>query len=430
MRAPLAALVLLLGVGGLLAAWHVSATRALEAEKRLQAQMATRVTLENRRTASDRLARRLEALRVSESQRPYFHYQNLYHDPKGASQGLSVVPSPLANGPGNPLVTAHFQNDANGDVTLPTLNEDLVELNAPDASDQYAVRDMLAASEQTIRAAIAPVLAGLEREAREKRAAAARIAQLESRVQLESKVEESRVQFVDPMAFAQNANSNVIYQQVKENTTQPIAKPAAPVEIRTTDFAWHTLDVGGKPALVALRAVHTPDGSLVQGLLTPIAEERTSWRDRETRGGWLIDRRHRLARAASASRGSVDERGRERFTRTFTAVAFVLLLVVAGVIWTLTRRASRHRSRAFRRDRRTRAAHAARVAARLQRSDRGEADAEKRERYAREIAGQTERLGRVVANVLEVTRLERGTFALAPRPGEIGAPRWRSASLD
>ena len=43
-------------------------------------------------------AQRLEELRRAESQRPYFHYQNLYHDPKGASEGLSVVPSPLASG--------------------------------------------------------------------------------------------------------------------------------------------------------------------------------------------------------------------------------------------------------------------------------------------------------------------------------------------
>jgi len=413
MRVPLAALVLLLGVGGLLAAWYVAATRALEAERRLQSQMATRATLENERRVADRLARRLEELRASESQRPYFHYQNLYHDPKGASQGLSVVPSPLAGGPGNPLVTAHFQIDANGSVTLPTINEDLRELNAPEASDQFPIRDTLAASEQAIRAAIAPVIALLEREAREKRATAARIAQLESKVQV-----------VDAMAFAQNANSNFIYQQVKENPTQQsIATPPAPVEIRTTDLAWHTVDVGGKPALVALRAVHTPGGSLVQGLLTPIAEGssvdgaivRRNQTGTPIEGtGWRVQ----LPRPAAAS---VDAE-RERFTRTFAAVAFVLLLVVAGVIWTLTRveRLATDRARFA-----ATAAHELRTPLASLRvySDliAEEADASKRERYAREIAGQTERLGRVVANVLEVTRLERGTFALSPRPGAIGA---------
>ena len=55
MRVPLAALVLLLGVGGLLAAWYVSSRRALDAEVRLQSQMATR------RDARERARRRRPA---------------------------------------------------------------------------------------------------------------------------------------------------------------------------------------------------------------------------------------------------------------------------------------------------------------------------------------------------------------------------------
>ncbi|HEX6100641.1 MAG TPA: HAMP domain-containing sensor histidine kinase [Thermoanaerobaculia bacterium] len=427
MRVPLAALVLLLGVGGLLAAWYVSATRALEAEVRLRSQMATRTTLENERTVADRLARRLEELRAGESQRPYFHYQNLYHDPKGASEGLSVVPSPLASGPGHPLVSAHFQIDGDGRVTLPTLNDELRELNAPNAKEQFSIRGTLAASAQAIGTAIAPVVQELEKEAREKRETAARIAQLESRVQA-SKGKESKLQVVDPMAFAQNAQSNVVYQQLRASppqqpvVTPPIVRPPAPVEIRTTDLSWHTLDVGGRPSLVALRAVHTPDGSFVQGFLTPVTDGASVDGALVTRAaegtsiggtGWRARLPHPAAPSASAER--------ERFLRTFTAVAFVLLLVVAGVIWTLTRveRLATDRARFA-----ATAAHELRTPLASLRvySDliAEEPDAERREKYAREIAGQTERLGRVVANVLEVTRLERGTFALAPRPGEIG----------
>jgi signal transduction histidine kinase len=418
MRVPLAALVLLLGIGGLLAAWYVSATRAVEAEVRLQSQMLTRTTLENERTVADRLARRLEELRASESQRPYFHYQNLYHDPKGASEGLSVVPSPLASGPGNPLVTAHFQIDARGGVSLPTINEELRELNAPNAPEQFPIRDTLAASAKTIRTAVAPAIATLEREAGERRATAARIAQLESRVQSASKL-----QVVDASAFAQNVQSNTVYRQLRGNSFQPIVTPPAPVEIRTTDLVWHTLDVGGRPSLVALRAVHTPDGSFVQGVLTPVADGASVEGATVTRAadgtsiggtGW----RAQLPRPAGPSATAE----RERFLRTFTAVAFVLLLVVTGVIWTLTRveRLATDRARFA-----ATAAHELRTPLASLRiySDliAEEPDAARREKYAREIAGQTERLGRVVANVLEVTRLERGTFALAPRPGEIGA---------
>ena len=53
---------------------------------------------------SARLSARLEELRERESQRPYYHYQNLYHDPRGATIGSSVIPSPLAGGPDDALV--------------------------------------------------------------------------------------------------------------------------------------------------------------------------------------------------------------------------------------------------------------------------------------------------------------------------------------
>ena len=454
MRVPLAALVLLLGVGGLLAAWYVSSQRAIDAEVRLQSQMATRAAFENERTVAERLARRLEELRASESQRPYFQYQNLYHDPKGASQGLSVVPSPLANGLGNPLVTAHFQIDFNERVSMPTLNEDLSELNTFDISDQFEIRDRIAASTMTIRSAIAPVVATVQREAREEQEMAARIANLESR--LESKLASTKVastkvasklEVVPPDVFAQNVNSNMIYQQLRASppaeqqrelqqmepqqigqqpqiAQQPrIARPARPVEIRTTDLAWHTLDVGGKPTLVALRAVHTPDGTLVQGLLTPIIDGGTiegAFVRRASEQGSLIEGIGWRAQLPPAPAPSTDA-ARERFMRTFAAVAGVLLLVVMGVIWTLTRveRLATDRARFA-----ATAAHELRTPLASLRvySDliAEEEDSQKRERYAREIAGQTERLGRVVANVLEVTRLERGTFALTPKPGEIG----------
>lgn len=458
MRVPLAALVLLLGVGGLLAAWYVSSRRALDAEVRLQSQMATRVTLESERAAADRLARRLEELRASESQRPYFHYQNLYHDPKGASQGLSVAPSPLASGPGHPLVAAHFQIDANGRVSLPTLNEELRELNAPNAAEQRAIRDTLTASVKTIRDSVAPLVSVLDREAQVERAMNARIAELETSL-AEAREREARlraaraadaravearlnaarddaqrnvssrqssVQLLDPEVFSQNLNSNVVYQQVKQKvmTPAPVApRSARPVEIRTTPLEWRTLTIAGKPRLVALRAVHTPDGPLVQGMLTPVADgavvegavvRRAALQGTSIEGtGWRAE----LARPVLVSQ----EAERERFMRTFTAVAGVLLLVVVGVVWTLSRveRLATDRARFA-----ATAAHELRTPLASLRvySDliAEEEDPEKRERYAREIAGQTERLGRVVANVLEVTRLERGTFALAPRPGEIG----------
>jgi signal transduction histidine kinase len=445
-RVPLAAVVLLLGVGGLLAAWYVSARRALDAELRLQAQLETRTTAENERSAAERLRRRLEELRMAESQRPYFHYQNLYHDPKGASQGLSVVPSPLAAGPAHPLVTAHFQVDGKGAVSLPTLNEELLELNASNAAGQRAIRDRLEAHAGSIRNAVSGVIAVLDREAAEERAMNARIAELENRVAesqarearaLAARLDEARrvaertqsnrqgsVQRLDPAAFAQNVAPNEIYTQVKQNTPAPPVRrrEAEPVDIRTTPFEWHTVSIGGRKVLVALRAVQTPDGTLVQGLLTPVVDGsvlegvilRAAGGGTAIAGtGWQAH----VPRRQSAAH----ETERERFTRLFSAVAAVLLLVVMGVVWTLWRieRLATDRARFA-----ATAAHELRTPLASLRLFSEliaeESDPAKRERYAREIAGQTERLGRVVANVLEVTRLERGTFALETKPGEIG----------
>ncbi|HEX5061899.1 MAG TPA: hypothetical protein VFV99_21170, partial [Kofleriaceae bacterium] len=73
---------------------------------------------------ADELARELhgelEALITREVRRPYFHYQNLMHDPK-ASVGVSVSPSPLARNPEDKLVLGYCQIDAKGKATTPTI---------------------------------------------------------------------------------------------------------------------------------------------------------------------------------------------------------------------------------------------------------------------------------------------------------------------
>ena len=486
-RAILAALVLLAGLGGLCIAWYASSQRALAAELHEREHAALRTVADRERTIAENLARRLEQLRVDESQRPYFQYQNLYHDPKGVSEGLSVVPSPLANGSGNPLVTAYFQIESKDKVTLPTLNEEVRELNAPNASEQIVIRDSIARSSAEMREAAVPLVESLKNADAQTRATAERIADLEARladatrpratapapVQAAKKeappsklqqLPSQQSQMLDPSAFEQNSRANIVYRDLKQRAAtnleprpsnpepqpqqeqaQVIAptptsltpNPAPPttraprrprtVEIRTTDLEWHSIAVDNKPRLVALRGVLTPEGSLVQGMLTPLAEGAMFEGARVVRkNGTSIagtDWRVQLDPASSIAAIRRDhEREMQRFQRTFAGVTALLLLVIAGTVWMV----SRAEALAIEKSRfAATAAHELRTPLASLRlyseMIADERDPARRERYAREIAGQTERLGRLVANVLEVTRIERGTFALHAREGNIGS---------
>jgi hypothetical protein len=129
-KTALAASLLLIAVLVPTGAWYFTgsreaAMRASELESEALAEAQGVVDYD-----AERLGLRLEALRLSESARPFFHYQNLYHDPRSAAQCLSVTPSPLASGVPDPLVWAHFQIDDHGNVTLPTVNETFPELSA------------------------------------------------------------------------------------------------------------------------------------------------------------------------------------------------------------------------------------------------------------------------------------------------------------
>src|SRR4029077_13022421 len=117
--------VLLVGlVAALLVAWFLSGWRDVRAQQRAVEAEASEAASRRAAELARDLRGQLEHLVVHEGERPYFQYQNLFHDPK-ASAGWNVAPSPLAHMPEDPLVLGYFQIDRKGRVTTPTINDDV-----------------------------------------------------------------------------------------------------------------------------------------------------------------------------------------------------------------------------------------------------------------------------------------------------------------
>ena len=563
-RTLLVLVLLLVAAGVPCAAWFVAGSHEVERESRRVVDEARADARNAARLSAQQLGARLEKLRASESQRPYFHYQNLIHDPRGASQGLSVVPSPLANGPADPLILTHFQIDPKGKVTMPTLNDDVRELNAPDVGRQRSMRTELAAAAPQLLRAGGPALVALETQVRKKPAPApdtvglrtpppavaearptppavpdlkpetktdrkldpkhdqkhdqtydpwtalqvaprvTRTDQIgtdgsqQSRSQnqqstllpqsnqatqngqalqnnvgtqnrlstasnqaaqnrhattpaappavtdptAEAQSKTAVVQKLDPNTFAQNSQSNAVFRELKSETKGRV-KPKLPprrapdVDIATSDFAWSSVEVGGKPSLAALRPVVTPDGAVVQGFVVSSAALADVIRGAGSflrirpgiasklsfpmgASGWSLDIDDRAASVQAVARAAEI---RNSFRRTFYAglgATFLALIAVAFLVWR-TERLARERSQFA-----AAAAHELRtplaglrlygdmLAHQLGNPERSRV-------YAGHVAQEADRLGRVVSNMLEYTRLERGSLTVKRQPGDLGA---------
>jgi signal transduction histidine kinase len=466
-RAWYAAGLLTVLLGALLVAWFVSGWADVRGRQRTVRE-APRLAAEQRGAElAHELRGELGALMSREVERPYFHYQNLFHDPL-ASAGPSVAPSPLARGPGDALVLGYFQLDAKGGATTPTLNDELPELSeATHLADNRRFRDEVTRS---LAGALAPhgngpLVASLAPPAPQPRAVPRnpppRRAPPVEPVEAQAQVQQAQVVTIDPDTYVQNNWSNNVYrsqqravppqavppqsvppQAVPQQAVPPQAAPQEappaprPITITVSPLEWRTLGFAGQPAVIAVRQVDTPDGRLAQGFVVDrtaltswlashagdaVAELRTGDSSAtEIVPGWHLEvAANPLALVAAASEATTIARG---FVLRFSLVGVVAILAACLVVMLVAHaeRLARERSQFA-----AAAAHELRTPlAGLQLygdmlAD-GLGDPSKMRDYARRMSEEASRLGRVVSNVLGFSQLERGNLSVEPRAGALG----------
>jgi signal transduction histidine kinase len=404
-------------------AWYIVGSREVERTNDQDEAPLRKSASDTARQLAQRFQDRLQTLLESESGRPFYQYQSLYHDPRGASEGPSITPSPLAQGPTDPLIRVYFQVDPAGHVTLPTLpEEDLAGEDFRQLAAQRAIQNDL----QAVARGSACI------------------------AHLQNVMPQQHVEVMEADAWIQNALAARIYSDIKAGGTNSpgsfayegfrLRNGQQRVSIGIGDFQWCSLLTSNGMHLVALRNVSTPVGVMVQGFV--ISNEAVA----ETLKNAVMPARFTssakagsyVAAAPLESTGwyivvsaakefaAADARARHNwvsFLQFFWAgagAASVAGLCVVALVWN-TERLARQRSQFA-----ASAAHELRtpLAGLRMYSEMladGLGDPKRAKDYANRVAEEAARLGRVVSNVLGFARLERGALNVRPAPGDLAA---------
>jgi len=397
-------------------AWYLTGS----SEARRRARSLEQTALSGIRTEldrdADRLASRVEQLKTSENERPFYHYQSLTHDPSGAAEGLSVAPSPLARGVSDPLVWAHFQLDENGLVTLPNVNERFPELSSGESFARFCSLLVELQNAMGLGIDTPPGMGG--------------------------RYFEGTLVVLRRSEWEQIRDADQVYAAITGRGETPSARPtdgSGEVVIRVSPLEWHTMVFGSGPTLAALREVETPLGTRLQGFaIAPSGVEQWLGSDAAVKvgfapaellpsdqlsspvsdtGWWLsTDPRPFIERARADGRAAVAD-----FRRIFALGAAAVLLSTMAVMVVLiqTERLARQRGRFA-----ATAAHElktplASLRLHSEMLSEGLGKPEQAGVYAARIAAESGRLGRVVSNMLDLARLERGAQIASPQPGDI-----------
>lgn len=362
-------------------AWFVAGSRAVDRDAEQLARAPLAEAAREAQRMSQQLAVRLEALRHSESQRSHRDYQMASSDLPADCNYELLIQSPLAEGPTDPLIWSHFQIDDVGDLSLPTLVGSLGDIDRETRANQLAIQEELQC------------------------ASAYRLASRQG----------------DYPA----SKERLVHDTDGVTTIGP--------------FVWSSATLKGEPALVALREVVSTGATLTQGfvILASTLEEQLTGApfpvelrpgsilsdgetllvlDDET---WIIslDAGEALELAAEDALSI-----RRRFYLSFFGGTLAALLaggLLVGLVWqseSLARRRAQFAASAAH-ELRTPLAGMRLYAEML---SEGFGDPSKRAEYARRIGDESERLGRVVTNVLGYTRLERGNLRLNAELGDLG----------